>query len=245
MLDYLFLVGDVAIAGRSRQFEVLLRRARAGAARARCSRRRRRPCRSPRRSWSAAPRARTASRPAPASPTTTGCAPATTANARRRSPTLVEAGELEPVRVEGWGKPAWLHVDARRPRRVAARTLLSPFDPRRVGARPHRGALRLPLPDRDLRPQAAAAFGYYVLPFLLGDRIVARVDLKADRAAGRLLVQGAYAEAGAPGETAERARRWSCDGSPAGSASTTSWSPTAETSPRRSRCSPDPATRPG
>jgi len=122
---------------------------------------------------------------------------------------LVDTGELIPVRVDGWqiaGRPAkaWLHRDAARPRRVDAAAILTPFDPlvwfrdraERLFDFDYRIEIYTPAPQR--------RFGYYSLPVLVGDDIVCRIDLKADRASSALRVQSAWWEQGAPPDAAER-----------------------------------------
>lgn len=129
---------------------------------------------------------------------------------------LVEDGRLVPVTVEGWREPGYLVPGTRTPRSIHERALLSPFDSFvRSCAEPLCGFTN-PLSQQLYVPAERRQYGYYVLPFLLGDTLVGRCDLKADRQRGVLMVQSAYAEPGqdstyVAGELAEelhRMRMW-------------------------------------
>ncbi len=119
------------------------------------------------------------------------------AETRARLAELVEEGDLQPVEVDGWGKTAFLDPQARMPRVASARALLSPFDNliffRERAQRLFGVRIRLEI----YTPQDKREHGYYVLPFLQGEAITARVDLKSDRQAGVLRVQAAHLEPGA------------------------------------------------
>lgn len=114
--------------------------------------------------------------------------------ARPRIEELVETGDLHEVEVEGWTQPAYTTGKLRVPRRICFRTLLSPFDPL-IWFRPRTERLF----DFHYRieiyvPAKQRKWGYYVLPFLMDERIVARVDLKADRRTCTLQVLSSHPE---------------------------------------------------
>ncbi len=197
-LDFLFVVGDLAIAGRNSQFEVLYDLPE----RVLPDRVLARPTPEPAEAHRELIRRAAVSHGVGTEQDLRDYYRMKPAESKPAVASLVEDGELVPVSVEGWSRPAYLHRDARLPRRVRARALLSPFDPlvweraRTEELFGFRYRIEIYVPEH-LREH-----GYYVLPFLLGEAIVARVDLKADRKAGVLQVKAAYAEEHAPPETA-------------------------------------------
>ena len=131
---------------------------------------------------------------------------------RLRLGEVVETGAIEAVTVDGWREPAYVHPQVRLPRSVDVTTALSPFDPvvwnraraSRLWDFEYRIEIYVPASER--------VYGYYVLPVLSGERLVGRLDLKTDRAAGVLRVLGAFAEPGVDRDAvAERLRANLCE----------------------------------
>lgn len=127
------------------------------------------------------------------------------ADTRQALVELAEAGSVQRVTVRGWNEPGWLYTDAVMPRSVTGRALLCPFDPLIW----HRGRTER-IFDVHYRigiytPQSQRTHGYYVCPLLVGDALVGRFDLKADRARGRLLVQASWLEPGSAAHPAAEA----------------------------------------
>ena len=223
-LDYLYMIGEVAIAGRNSQFEVRLRPARAGAARRRAGARRRRRSRRPTASSSAGPRGRTASRPPSclrrllpdAAPADAGDrAPGRDRRPRRGGRAApgadrgLEAAGLPPPR-----RPA--AAPGRRPGAA------QPVRPGGVGAGAHRAALRLPLPDRDLRARPTS--GCTATTCCRSCSATGSSAGSTSRPTGQpgaLLVQGGVRRARGAAARPPRSSPPSCAGWPAGSGSTT------------------------
>jgi uncharacterized protein YcaQ len=127
-----------------------------------------------------------------------------TVDARPALERLVDEGVVRQVAVPGWKKAAYLHRDARIPRRIETTALLSPFDPvvwereraLRMFGFHYRIEIYTPAPKRQ--------YGYYTLPVLVDDALVGRIDLKNDRKRGVLRVQSAWREPGVADDVAER-----------------------------------------
>jgi uncharacterized protein len=109
---------------------------------------------------------------------------------------LVEDGRLERVRVEGWTRPAFVATGVRMPRRIDVRAIVSPFDPVLWERKWTKAIFGFDYQIEIYVPGPKRIYGYYVLPFLMGDRFAARVDLKADRKTSTLIVHAAYVEPG-------------------------------------------------
>ena len=121
--------------------------------------------------------------------------------AKRLVSELVEEKRLAPVHVEGWNEPAYLHPRARIPSAVDASGFVSPFDSLVWDRKRIERLFGMKYTIEMYTPPPRRIYGYYVCPFLLGDTLVARCDLKADRARGVLAVQSAFLE---PGQDASR-----------------------------------------
>jgi uncharacterized protein len=120
--------------------------------------------------------------------------------ARRLVAELVEEGRLLPASVEGWKEPAYLHPEAAVPKRVAARAIVTPFDSLVWERQRIERLFGMKYTIELYTPAHKRIYGYYVCPFLLGDTLVGRCDLKADRQRKILLVHGAFTE---PGQQAQ------------------------------------------
>ena len=207
-LEWLFFTGALTARSRTAGFErVYDLTERVLPRRGRWTRRRPTPP-TPSANWCAPRPARSGSRPSATCATTSG---SRSPPPGRRSPSWPTPASCCRSRSTGWGAPAWLDPEARRPRWIRARALLSPFDSL-VWERPRVERIfgfryRLEI----YTPAAKRVHGYYVLPFLLGDQLVARVDLKADRQAGVLRVPGGARRGGhRPAAGRRRPRATSC-----------------------------------
>jgi uncharacterized protein YcaQ len=109
---------------------------------------------------------------------------------------LVEERRLEPIHIHGWKQPAYLFPGVRIPKSVDARAIVSPFDPLMWERKWTKAVFDFDYQIEIYVPGHKRIHGYYVLPFLMGDRFAARVDLKADRKTATLIVHAAYVEPG-------------------------------------------------